>query len=142
MEIVSELLDSKGHDVWTTVPDSTVYDAIKLMAEKEIGALPVVDQGHLVGIVSERDYARKIILQGKSSKNAMVREIMTLRVIYTQPDQRIEDCMAIMNENRIRHMPVVDADKLVGILSLGDLVNVIIEQQQLMIEELETFIVG
>lgn len=142
MERIGELLDEKGRDVWSISPDSTVLDAIRLMAEKGVGALTVVDEDRLVGIMSERDYARKLVLEGKSSKDTPVRDIMTLRVIYAQPHQTVEDCMAIMTENRIRHMPVLEDDSLIGMLSLGDLVKVIISQQKSIIEELETYIMG
>src|ERR671925_1964562 len=107
MTIVNQLLQAKGPDIWSIAPDSSVYDAIKLMADKEIGALLVLEAGKLVGIVSERDYARKVILQGKSSRNTPVREIMTSKVFYVRPEQSIEECMALMTDKHIRHLPVL-----------------------------------
>ena len=142
MDTISELLAEKGSTVWSVGPEDAVIEAVRIMAERGSGALAVLDTDALVGIISERDYVRKIALKGKSSKETLVREIMTLRVIYAAPDQRIEECMAIMNQNDIRHMPVLDKGKVVGMLSLKDLVNVIIERQQSIIEELETFILG
>ncbi|HWO41503.1 MAG TPA: CBS domain-containing protein [Candidatus Eisenbacteria bacterium] len=140
MKRVRDILDAKGRDVWSIAPDASVYDAIKLMADKSIGALLVVDNGQLVGIISERDYARKVILQGRSSKTTRVREIMTSRVIYTHPDQNIEECMAVMTDKRIRHLPVLDQGHLVGIISIGDLVKSIIVEQKFIIEQLEKYI--
>jgi len=142
MDNVRELLAKKGSTVWSVGPDDTVIEAVRIMAERGSGALAVLDSGALVGIISERDYVRKVALKDKSSKETLVREIMTLRVIYATPDQRIENCMAIMNQNNIRHMPVLENGNIVGMLSLKDLVNVIIERQQSIIEELETFILG
>ncbi len=142
MGTIRELLAEKGDDVWSIGPDDSVLDAIQRMAEHEIGALAVVDQGRLVGIISERDYARKLILEGKSSKDTRVRDVMTARVIYAQPHQSVEECMSIMNDNRIRHMPVMKDDQMVGMLSLKDLVKVIISEQQFIIDQLETYITG
>ena len=118
---VKELLDKKGHDVYTVSPDEMVYDALKLMAEKEIGALVVVEDGKMVGIISERDYARKIILKGKSSKETMVREIMTSEVIYVSPDDKAGKVLSLMTKNRIRHMPVLEKDRLVGLLTIEEI---------------------
>ena len=142
MDNVRELLAKKGGTVWSVGPDDAVIEAIRIMAERGSGALAVLDSGALVGIISERDYVRKIALKSRSSEETLVREIMTLRVIYATPDQRIENCMAIMNQNNIRHMPVLENGNVVGMLSLKDLVNVIIERQQSIIEELETFVLG
>ena len=142
MDNVRELLAKKGSTVWSVGPDDTVIEAVRIMAERGSGALAVLDSGALVGIISERDYVRKVALKDKSSKETLVREIMTLRVIYASPDQRIEECMANMNQNNIRHMPVLENGNIVGMLSLKDLVNVIIERQQSIIEELETFVLG
>ncbi len=142
MGTIRELLAEKGDDVWSIGPDDSVLDAIQRMTEHEIGALAVVDQGRLVGIISERDYARKLILEGKSSKDTRVRDVMTARVIYAQPHQSVEECMSIMNDNRIRHMPVMKDDQMVGMLSLKDLVKVIISEQQFIIDQLETYITG
>ena len=140
MKRVRDILEAKGRDVWSIAPDASVYDAIKVMAEKSIGALLVVEGGQLVGIISERDYARKVILQGRSSKTTPVREIMTSRVIYTHPDQNIEECMAVMTEKRIRHLPVLEQGRLVGVISIGDLVKSIIVEQKFIIEQLEKYI--
>jgi CBS domain-containing protein len=140
MKRVKEILEAKGHRVWSVEPDTSVYDAIKLMADKEIGALLVIQDGKLVGLISERDYARKVILQGRASKTTPVSEIMTSRVIYAQPDQNVEECMALMTEKRIRHLPVMDQDRLVGIISIGDLVKSIIVEQKFIIEQLEKYI--
>jgi CBS domain-containing protein len=121
---VKKLLDKKGHDVYSVSPDATVYDALKLMAEKEIGALVVLEDGKMIGIVSERDYARKIILKGKSSKETRVREIMTSEVIHTRPDQKVQKCLSLMTKHHFRHIPVLENDRLVGILSIEDVKGV------------------
>jgi CBS domain-containing protein len=118
---VKELLDSIEHDVDTVSPDETVYDALKLMAEKEIGALVVVENGKMVGIISERDYARKVILKGKSSMETLVREIMTSDVIHVSPDQKVGKCLSLMTKKRIRHMPVLEKDQLVGLLTIEEI---------------------
>lgn len=140
MKTVKQLLDSKGHDVWSISPETSVFDAIRLMAEKEVGALLVVEGVRLVGIVSERDYARKVILKEKSSQETLIKDIMTTRVIYAYPDQTVEECMALMTEKRIRHLPVLDGGQLLGIISIGDLVKAIIAEQQFMIDQLEHYI--
>ena len=121
---VKKLLDKKGHDVYSVSPDATVYDALKLMAEKEIGALVVLEDGKMIGIVSERDYARKIILKGKSSKETRVREIMTSEVIHTRPDQKVQKCLSLMTKHHFRHIPVLEEGRLVGILSIEDVKGV------------------
>jgi IMP dehydrogenase len=135
-------LETKGHDVWSIEPSALVYDAMKLMADKEIGALLVLEGAKLAGIVSERDYARKIILQGRSSLTTEVREIMTSRVVYVEPERNIEECMALMTDKRIRHLPVVEAGQLCGVVSIGDLVKAIIAEQQFIIQQLERYITG
>ena len=140
MKSVKQLLEDKGHDVHAIGPDASVYDALKLMADKEVGALVVLDDGAVVGVISERDYARKVILKGGSSKKMAVKEIMTTRVIYTRPDQSIEECMVLMTEKRVRHLPVMDGDQLAGVVSIGDLVKAIIAEQQFIIEQLEQYI--
>ena len=117
---VKELLDQKGYDVYSVSPDTTVFDALKLMAEKEIGALVVLEQEKMVGIMSERDYARKVILKGKASKETHVREIMSSKVIHITPDAKVEKCLGLMTKNRFRHLPVLEEDRLVGILSIED----------------------
>ena len=121
---VKELLDKKGHDVYSVSPDATVYEALKLMAEKEIGALVVLEDGKMVGILSERDYARKIILRGKASKDTAVREIMTSEVIHARLDEKVQKCLSLMTKHRFRHLPVLEEDRLVGILSIEDVKGV------------------
>ncbi len=142
MRLVSELLKSKGHDVWTVTPDIAVYDALKLMAEHNIGAVMVLEKDMLVGIFSERDYARKVILEGKTSKNLSVKEIMSSGVVYVQPEQSIEDCMALMTDKHIRHLPVLEGQQLIGMISIGDVVRSIIYEQGYEIKQLETYITG
>ncbi len=136
MKTVGELLQAKGHDTWSIAPDATVHEALELMAEKDVGALMVIDAGKLVGIISERDYARKIVLKGRFSKETPVREIMTEKVIYVGADDTIEACMVLMAEMRLRHLPVFDGDRLIGVISIGDVGKVIIAEQKLKIEEL------
>jgi CBS domain-containing protein len=142
MAKVRDILALKGQNVWSIAPDDSVYDAIKLMAEKEVGALMVIEDGRTVGIISERDYARKVILQGRASRTTQVREIMTGHVLYAEPEQNIEECMALMTDRRIRHLPVVEGGRLVGVISIGDLVKSIISEQKFIIEQLERFISG
>jgi len=140
MKLVKNILDSKGNEIWHIAPDDSVFDAIKIMAEKGVGALLVMNDANLVGIVSERDYARKVILKGRSSKKTPVKDIMTTEVIYTQPEQTVEECMLVMTENRIRHLPVMQDEKIVGVLSIGDLVKAIIDEQHFTIKQLEMYI--
>ncbi len=142
MATVKQLLQTKGSDVWTVTPDSSVYEALKLMADKNVGALVVVEAGNLIGIISERDYARKIILEEKSSTITPVREIMTNKVWCVRPEQTIEECMALMTDKHVRHLPVLADGQLVGIVSIGDAVKMIISQQEFLIEQLESYIVG
>lgn len=142
MKPLKDLLATKGNDVWSVAPETSVYDAIALMAEKEIGALLVMDNGAVLGIVSERDYARKVILKGRSSRDTHISEIMTTRVSYVGQDQSIEEGMAMMTDRHIRHLPVLDGDKLVGMISIGDLVKAIIAEQQFIIDQLEHYISG
>ena len=140
MAKVKQILQGKGHEVWSLDPNASVFDAIAMMADKEVGALVVMEADRLVGVVTERDYARKVVLQGRSSKGTKVKDIMTSRVAYARPDQSVEECMAVMTEKRIRHLPVMDDEKLLGIISIGDLVKAIIEEQQHVIEQLEQYI--
>ncbi|TDJ16044.1 MAG: CBS domain-containing protein [Gammaproteobacteria bacterium] len=140
MAIVKQLLQAKGHDIWSVDPEDSVYHAIELMADKGVGALVVMEGDSLVGVLSERDYARKVVLQGRSSKGTKIKEIMTSRVIYARPEQTVEECMALMTDKRIRHLPVMDGDELLGVISIGDLVKSIIEEQQHVIEQLEQYI--
>ena len=123
MKTVQQLLESKRHSVVSVTSSSTVLDALKVMAEKEIGAVVVIDNEHLAGIFSERDYARKVVLQGKSSKDTPVREIMTEKVVCVRPEQTVEDCMGLMTDRRIRHLPVLDHKKVIGVVSIGDIVK-------------------
>jgi len=139
---ISSLLHEKTSALWTVVPEATVFEAIKLMADKNIGALPVMSGGRIAGIFTERDYTRKVALQGKSSKQTQVREIMPTQVITVTPDDSVEDCMRLMSENRVRHLPVVEGENLVGIISIGDLVNWIISTQNAAIEQMEQYIAG
>jgi CBS domain-containing protein len=140
MAKVKDILALKGQSVWSIAPDSSVYDAMKLMAEKGIGAVMVIDGEKLVGILSERDYARKVILQGRASRTTQVREIMTTHVLYAQPEQNIEECMALMTDKRVRHLPVYEEGRLIGVISIGDLVKSIITEQKFIIEQLERYI--
>ncbi len=139
---IKQLLDQKGRQVYTISPDASVYDAIKTMAEKGIGALVVVEGNEPVGIVTERDYARKVILKGRSSKDTQVREIMTPNFVFVRPDQTIEEAMAIMTEKRVRHLPVLEEGRLAGLISIGDVVKSIIEHQKFTIEQLTNYIQG
>lgn len=139
---IRQLLDEKGRTVYTIGPDESVFEAIRRMAEKGIGALLVTEGNRPVGIVTERDYARKVILKGRSSKETPVREIMTPDFIYVRPDQTIEEAMAIMTEKRVRHLPVIEEGRLIGIVSIGDVVKSIIEHQQFVIDQLTNYIHG
>lgn len=140
MKLVKNILDSKGNDIWRVAPDDSVLDAIKTMAEKGVGALLVMNDASLVGIISERDYARKVILEGRSSKKTPVKDIMSAEVVCARPEQTVEECMLLMTENRIRHLPVMQDEKVVGVLSIGDLVKAIIEEQHFTIKQLEMYI--
>jgi CBS domain-containing protein len=139
---VSSLLHHKGSTVWQVSPEATVFDAIKLMAEKNIGALPVMSRDRLVGIFTERDYTRKIALMGKTSKDTRVSEVLSGEVISVTPNDSVEECMRLMTEHRIRHLPVVEGQKVLGIISIGDLVNWIISAQNSAIEQMEQYIAG
>ncbi len=140
MKTVKQLLGGKTRGLCTIGPDARVFDALKLMAEKNVGALPVVENDKLVGIVSERDYARKVILLGRSSHDTPVKEIMTERAVCVQLRNTIEECMALMTDKHVRHLPVIENDELLGILSIGDLVKETISEQQFMIKQLESYI--
>ena len=134
------LLKDKGHDIWSVGPDDTVLDAIKMLAEKDIGALIVIKDDRPVGIFSERDYARNVYLKGKSSLDTAVRDVMVTPVICVKPDQSVNECMALMTEKRFRHLPVMNGDELVGMVSIGDLVKSVIAEQQFTIEQMEQYI--
>jgi len=142
MTTVNDLLRDKPSDIWTVGPDDTVLDALKIMAEKNIGALLVMDSGRLIGLLSERDYARKVALEGRASHDTPVRDVMTTRVAFVSSSKTVEDCLALMTDKRFRHLPVMENDKLVGLISIGDLVKAIIVDQQFMIEQLEQYISG
>ncbi len=142
MKTVKQILQSKTHGILSISPDATVYDALKLMAEKEVGALLVLEADKLVGIISERDYARKVILKGRSSKETPVSAIMTSPVIFVSPTHTVDDCMSIMTRNRIRHLPVQEGERVVAMLSIGDLVKWIITEQEETIQRLENYITG
>ena len=142
MLTVRQLLQKKGGQVWSVSPDTSVFDAIKLMADKRVGALLVLDETRLVGIVSERDYATKVILQGRSSEETPVRAIMAEDVLYVTPERSVEECMALMTEKRVRHLPVLEENRLIGVLSSGDLIKAIISDQQFIIGQLERYIRG
>ena len=137
---IGSILGKKRKEIWFVAPQASVYEAIALMAEKSIGAVLVIADQRLVGIVSERDYARKVILKGRSSKETMVQEIMTRDLIIVSPENTVDECMRIMTERRIRHLPVLDRGKLVGIVSIGDLVNAVIADQAQTIDQLHTYI--
>lgn len=142
MKKIHELLKDKGFDVWSVEPGEPVFNAIEQMAEHEVGALAVCEDSRLVGMISERDYARKVILLGKASKETMVREIMTSKVVIIDDQMRVDECMALMTVKKVRHLPVLDGQNLIGMISLGDLVKDIIIEQSLTISQLENYIRG
>lgn len=139
---VASILRNKGYDIHSVSPESTVFEALKIMADKKVGALLVLDGDKVAGIISERDYARKVILLGKSSREAKVKEIMSDKVLYVHPHRTAEECMALMINKRIRHLPVLDNEKLVGIISIGDVVKAVIDEKEFVIEQLEEYISG
>ena len=142
METVRQLLQAKGPDIWTVTPETTVLDALKLMADKNIGVVLVIDRGKLTGILSERDYARKVILKGKASKSTLVQEIMTKRVVCVHPSRTVEECLELMTAGHLRHLPVVEDDRLIGVISIMDVVKAIIAHQASTIGSLENYILG
>ena len=142
MHTVRQILQSKGSNIWSIAPQETAYRALQIMADKEIGVLLVIEGETLVGIFSERDYARKVILKGKSSRETSVAELMTREVYYVNPGTTMEECMALMTAKQIRHLPVMENEKLVGIVTLGDVVNQVISDQKVTIQELEKYITG
>ncbi len=142
MTTVRKLLDQKGKTIWSIHPDATVFDAVAKMAEKDVGSLIVMDGDKLVGIVTERHYARNVVLKGKTSPAIPVRDIMERHVIIARPEQSVEQCMALMSETRVRHLPVLEGQKPIGIVSIGDLVKSIIGDQKFMIDQLEHYIHG
>ena len=142
MKTISHILDRKGHDVWQVAPGDSVYEALRTMAEHDVGALIVMDDGVLAGIISERDYARKVILEDRRSQDVTVGEIMTSPVTTVGPDQHVEECMALMTEHRIRHLPVVEEGSLVGVISIGDVVEAVIGDLTTLVDQLERYVRG
>ena len=142
MTHVDALLAIKGGDIWSIGPGASVYEALELMAEKNVSGLLILENDKLVGIFTERDYARKLILKGRFSKDTKISDLMTTNVLYVEPDNTVEDCMKLMTDKRIRHLPVIDDEKLVGILTIGDLVKQIISEQETTIHQLENYISG
>jgi len=141
-DTIGMVLKGKGQNVWSLGPDARVYDAVEMMANKHVGALLVISDGKLVGIISERDYARKVVLQERSSKQTLVKEIMTSPVVVVRPDHTVEDCMRFMTDNRIRHLPVVENQKVLGVVSIGDLVKWVVSAQAETIDQLQHYIAG
>lgn len=139
---IRDILNHKGNNVWTIAPDATVFEAIQMMADKNIGALLVIEGEKLIGIISERDYTRKVILKGRASKETLVRDILSGKIIFVTPDHTIEECMRLMTEHRIRHLPVLEGTRIAGVVSIGDLVNWIISAQNSAIHQLQTYITG
>ena len=142
MQTIKQLLETKGSDILTIDPDSTVYDAIKLMADHQVGSLLVMDKEKLLGIITERDYSRNVILKGKSSRDTLVKDIMITNILCVQPEKSVEECMALMTDKHVRHLPVIQNSNVIGIISIGDLVKAIISEQKFMIEQLEHYING
>ena len=142
MSTVRQLLRNKPAEIWTIGPKATVYEALELMAEKDIGAVLVLERGTLVGIFSERDYARKVVLKGKTSRETTVGELMTQMLFYVTPQQTVEECLALMTQKRVRHLPVLDGTQLIGVISIGDAGKAIIAEQRTTIHHLEDYITG
>jgi CBS domain-containing protein len=142
MKTLQRILEAKGDQVYSIGPDTSVFEALGEMSERDVGALIVLEDGKVVGIFSERDYARKIILAGKASRETAVREIMTTRVVYARPELSLEECLALMTDKRIRHLPVMHGEELVGVVSIGDLVKGIIDDQRFLISQLESYVSG
>jgi CBS domain-containing protein len=140
MKTVGDVINKKGSQVWSVTPSTTVYDVLELMAEKEIGAVVVLDGGQPIGIFSERDYARQVVLKGRTSKDTPVREVMASRIVFVRPEQRIEDCMALMTDKHVRHLPVLQQGTLAGMLSIGDVVKEMISEKEFIIEQLANYI--
>ncbi len=142
MKTIREILNHKGNDFWYISPESTVFQALELMAEKDIGALLVIENENVIGIMSERDYARKVALLGRLSKEIPVREIMSTKVMYIKPNRTPEECMALMTNRRVRHLPVIEKNKLIGVISIGDAVKALIDEKEFVIDQLVQYITG
>ncbi len=140
MRPIKHLLDSKTHKIYSVSPQTTVLEALKIMAEADVGAVLVMDGERMAGIFSERDYARRVVLQGKSSRETLVCDVMTDRIVCVQPNQTVEEAMTVMTEVRCRHLPVVEEGRVIGVVSIGDLVKEIISEQEFVIQQLETYI--
>jgi len=140
MTTVQRLLDSKGRLVWSIAPDASVFEAVQLMADKRVGALMVVDKNELIGVISERDYAREIVLKDRASRSTPVSAIMTQRVLYVRPQQTLEECMALMTEKHLRHLPVLDNGRLVGVIAMRDVIKDLIAEKEFLIEQMENYI--
>lgn len=140
MQTVRDVLERKGHQVWSVQAQQTVYEALEILAEKDVGALLVCDGDEAVGMFSERDYARQVILKGKSSKETPVCEVMSTHLLFATPEQKMEECMALMTEKRIRHLPVRERGQIVGMISIGDVVKAVLEEKQFLIQQLESYI--
>jgi len=142
MRTVGDILQFKGHEVWSVGPDDTVLHALGVMAEHDIGAVVVVDGARLVGILTERDYARKVVLLGRSSRDSAIRDVMTGEVVCASPESTIDECLSVMTDQRVRHLPVIDGNEVTGMVSIGDLVHATITQQEIVIEHLQAYIAG
>ena len=142
MKTIRQILEYKGSDYWHVSPGTTVYEAVRLMADREIGSVLVMDGDMLKGILTERDYARKVVLEGLASPELPVERIMSTNVLYARPDQSVDECMALMTDKRVRHLPVIEEGTVVGIVSIGDMVKAVIDEQQFIIEQLEQYIAG
>ena len=142
MKTVRDILRKKGYDIWSVTPTTPIYETLQLMAEKNVGAVLVLDSSSLVGIFSERDYARKVVLKGKASTETPVGDAMSAPVTCVRPDQRIEECMALMSDKRVRHLPVIENNQLIAVVSIGDVVQAIISEQEFIIAQLENYITG
>lgn len=142
MKTASDILDTKGREIWSIEPDRSVFDALRLMADKRIGAVLVMQDGRLMGIITERDYARKVALEGKTSREARVRDLMTRRVLCASPERTVEECLALMTDKRARHIPILEKKHVVGLISIGDAVKAVIAEQQFEIERLQQYVDG
>jgi CBS domain-containing protein len=142
VKLVKDILRNKGSEVWSIAPTQSVFEAVRMMADREVGGLVVMEDSRLVGIITERDYARKVILDGRSSRDTPVADVMTRRVLCVSPERTIEECLALMSDKRARHLPVVENKVVVGVVSIGDLVKAIIDEQQVLIDQLQHYIAG